>query len=130
MLRPVPSSVREARRYVRNELAGAGFDAATYNAELLVSELVTNVILHARTPARVTVEARGDVVRIGVADDSTVPPTRRRRSATSGTGRGLLLVDRLATRWGVDADTTGKVVWFELPRRPDDGDGWGDLQEA
>jgi signal transduction histidine kinase len=129
-LRPEPSSVRDARRYVAAELSAAGFDGAVMSAELLVSELVTNAILHARTPIHVTVDTRGDTARIGVADESALSPRVRSHSVDSGTGRGLLLVERLASAWGVESENSGKVVWFELPRYPADADLWGDIQEA
>jgi anti-sigma regulatory factor (Ser/Thr protein kinase) len=130
-LGPQPASVREARRYVGAQLADAGFDGATFVAELLVSELVTNALLHARTTMQVSVEPQGDLVRIAVADGSALVPQRRAHSVESGTGRGLLLVEKMASRWGVDSSDAGKVVWFELPRHPEaDIDLWGDLQQA
>ena len=131
-LRPEPSSVRQARRYVSDAVTAAGFDGATMAAELLVSELVTNAVLHARTPLRVSVEARGEFVRVGVFDESPRHPLRRRHGPESGTGRGLLLVERMAARWGVDVASAGKVVWFELSREPDDDmvGGWEDAWEA
>lgn len=130
-LRPEPTSVRAARRYVGTQLASAGFDAAAFVAELLVSELVTNAVLHARTPMWVAVEPRGEHVRISVVDESSLVPQPRSHSAESGTGRGLMLVERLATRWGVEPREPGKAVWFELPRVPtDESELWGDILEA
>ena len=83
---------------------------------LLVSEVVTNAILHARTTVSLTVESDGEMVHIEVRDGSPVPPRIHSFATTSATGRGLRLLDRLAKRWGVDADpaTGGKVVWFEV----------------
>lgn len=121
--------MREARRYVDDELTAAGFEDAVMPAQLLVSELVTNAILHARTPLRVSIEQRGDLVRVNVADESGLRPRTRAHSIDSGTGRGLVLVERMATRWGVEPDDSGKVVWFELPRHPAD-DVWEDLEGA
>lgn len=130
-LRPEPSSVRQARRYVSETLTAIGFDDAGPTAELLVSELVTNAILHARSPLNVSVETRGELVRVAVADDSPRSPQRRRHSLDSGTGRGLLLVERMAERWGVDVGSAGKVVWFELSREPAEPvGGWEDAWEA
>jgi anti-sigma regulatory factor (Ser/Thr protein kinase) len=86
--------------------------------ELLVSELVTNVVLHARSTARVTVEHFGDRVRVTVADGSSMPPRLRDYGPEAVTGRGVFLVDRLAQDWGVDiaeGDDDGKRVWFECP---------------
>lgn len=117
-LRPEPASVRDARRFVCDRLNAIGFADAVLVGELLVSELVTNAVLHARTDIQVEVDPRGDVVRIGVSDRSLRGVRPRAHSIESGTGRGLLLVDRMAQRWGVDLHDDGKVVWFELPREP------------
>jgi signal transduction histidine kinase len=95
---------------------------------------VTNAVLHARTALHVGVEVRGGHVRVTVADDNPRAPMRRRHSVDSGTGRGLVLVDRMAAAWGVDPLDRGKVVWFELPREPvevaPDLDAWDDAWEA
>lgn len=127
-LRAEPTSVRAARRFVCERLVALGHDDVTPVAELLVSELVTNAVLHARTDISVSVADAGDRVRVGVRDESPHRPRRRRHSIDSGTGRGLLLLEQMAAAWGVDPDGPGKVVWFELPR--DEGeldlDAWED----
>src|SRR5206468_2951238 len=91
---------------------------ASIAAELLVSELVTNAVLHARTDLTVAVERRGENVRVSVSDGSARQPRLRHHSVEAGTGRGLLLVERMARRWGVEPAGTGKVVWFEVSRDP------------
>jgi anti-sigma regulatory factor (Ser/Thr protein kinase) len=113
-LPPTTDSVPVARRFVRSRLANGSADVDTVT--LLVSEVVTNAILHARTTVTLTVESDGEMVRIAVRDGSPVRPRIHSFAATSATGRGLRLLDRLAKRWGVDADpaTGGKVVWFEV----------------
>lgn len=85
------------------------------DAKLLVSELVTNAIRHARSPVQVTVRDHGGRLRVEVADES-VRPLVYREGLQEG-GRGLLLLDALADRWGVDHHSHGKTVWFELARR-------------
>jgi len=75
---------------------------------------VANAVLHARTPIRVVVRRRGELVRVEVQDGELRAPTRKHYSALSTTGRGLYLVERLAAEWGVDARAGGKSVWFEL----------------
>jgi len=92
-------------------------DDAINDAELLVSELVTNAVLHARSETRVTIEHAGATVRISVHDTSPTQPRLRELGPESVTGRGLLLVDRIARRWGVDSDGDGKSVWFEVDGR-------------
>lgn len=133
-LRPEPSSARQARRYVAERLVVLGYPEAAPAAELLVTELVTNAVLHARTPVQVSVEPRGPMVRVGVADNSPRPPRRRKHSVDSGTGRGLVLVERMSDSWGVEQRGGGKVVWFELCREPVEAtvdlDAWDDAWEV
>jgi len=118
------SSVGKARRLLRQELAALGaadLDNSGFVAPdlvdaagLLVSELVTNAVMHARTDVTLHVTVRRGVLRIEVTDGSPVVPTPRRASGLAGTGRGLQLVDRLSDRWGVDKARKGKTIWFEL----------------
>ena len=68
--------------------------------ELLVSELVTNAVLHARSAARLTIEHFGDRIRVTVSDSSSVPPRLRDYGPEAATGRGVFLVDRLARGLG------------------------------
>jgi anti-sigma regulatory factor (Ser/Thr protein kinase) len=84
------------------------------DAVLLVSELVTNALLHARSAPTVELSRDGDRVRIGVRDDSPVVPRRRRYANDAATGRGIALVEQLATDWGSERVGDGKRVWFEL----------------
>jgi len=87
---------------------------------LLTSEVVTNAVLHAGTPAEVTVRADGAGVRVEVADGATAPPVRRLGySRTATTGRGCLLLDGMATRWGWTPLAAGKVTWFVVEPEPD-----------
>jgi len=126
-LPPTTDSVPVARRFVRARLLDGATDIDT--ATLLVSEVVTNAILHARTTVTLTVEVIDDVVRIAVRDGSPVQPRIHSFPATSATGRGLRLLDRLAKRWGVYADpvTGGKVVWFEVGEPSETA--WGVVSE-
>ncbi len=116
---PTADSVRLARGFVTRQLSAAGLDSAAFAATLLVSELVTNAVLHARTELRVEVDADSELVRIAVQDASPLPVLRRRHSLESGTGRGLLLVEQMARAWGVDQRRGGKAVWFEITGEPD-----------
>lgn len=109
-----PASAGMARRFVEVVLTDAGLSHLTYTATLLVSELVANAVLHTKTPVQVVVRATGDRARIEVHDGSPQLPARKHYSAMSGTGRGLLLVERMAARWGAEQTASGKVVWFEL----------------
>lgn len=82
---------------------------------LLVSELVTNAVLHARCDFEVHVESGHHLVRIEVSDGSTLTPTIREHDDDAMTGRGLALVEQLASSWGVTRHDGGKTVWFEVP---------------
>lgn len=113
-LPPDHVAASKARRFVSETLRTWGFDEAISDAELLVSELVTNAVLHARSATRVTLERKGRTLRISVYDDSPVQPRPRDYGPEAVTGRGLLLVQRIAKSWGVDLDGAGKSVWFEL----------------
>ncbi|MFH8515465.1 ATP-binding protein [Streptomyces gelaticus] len=84
-------------------------------AELLLSELVTNALIHTRHGAVVTVSMATARLRVEVRDFMSGLPLSYVPNADDGThGRGLLLVRSLADAWGVSAHALGKVVWFEL----------------
>ncbi|HEU0132739.1 MAG TPA: ATP-binding protein [Mycobacteriales bacterium] len=114
-LQPEPSSAGEARHFVQTQLRDRVGDDVTEVAVLLTSELVTNVIVHARTPLRLDVDVEADGLRVAVADDAPRSPTLRQAHAARLTGRGMTLVDMLAAQWGVEPTPPGKTVWFELP---------------
>lgn len=109
------TSPSRARRFALATLASWGLDDGE-DAVLVVSELVTNGVLHARTSMTVRlVDLGGDGVRVEVADGSTVAPRERRFGPESGTGRGLRLLGRLCAEWGVDMRGGGKTVWCRVP---------------
>ena len=106
-----PRSARHARRFVTEAAADS---PRLEVAALLVSELVTNAILHAGTDIRVAVDRRAGRLRVEVADESAAAVVTRRFSQEATTGRGLGLVETLADSWGTVPRGRGKVVWFEL----------------
>ena len=116
VLPPERSAASRARHFTRAALARLDVPSAVIDdAELLVSELVTNAVLHARSSSRVEINRENGRVRVTVRDESAEQPRLRNGGADATTGRGLLLVDRLAHSWGVDrSGISGKVVWFEL----------------
>ena len=113
-LDPVPGSAAAARRFVAETLGGWGCDMLVETGRLLVSELVTNAILHARTAMTLVVRLRRTGVRVEVHDTSDGAPVLRDYGDDAMTGRGLALVDELAGSWGVERHGGGKAVWFEL----------------
>lgn len=129
-----PESVGLARRLVADLLDAAVDDDEertdlVETVTLLVSETVTNAVLHAGTDIDVSCEVHRRGVRVEVADQSPVVPGIRRYELDAMTGRGLGMVDLIASSWGVRSEPDGKTVWFEVaapsaaappsePRRP------------
>ena len=115
---PAADSVRRVRTLARAVLDGAGVARDTVEtALLLLSELVTNAVLHARTDVEVRMSVSGDV-RMSVHDDGPGVPAHRAHPVDSMTGRGLQIVEMLADDFGVDATSDrGKTVWFALAGR-------------
>jgi anti-sigma regulatory factor (Ser/Thr protein kinase) len=114
-LLPITDSVPAARRYVSDMMRDSDTVADIDTARLLVTEIVTNAVLHALTPMTLSVEVSADVVRIEVGDGSELPPQLRAFSPIAAAGRGLRLLESLAVRWGVRPEPSGgKVVWFEV----------------
>lgn len=109
------SSVRAARQFVTAQLSDAGFGDASFTASLLVSELITNAVLHAGTEIRLVIDGLGDHLRVAVHDGSDRMIRRRRHSVEATTGRGLMLLEQMASGWGVEPVDRGKAVWFTLP---------------
>jgi len=112
---PMTENVVEARRLLRS-LPPLIAPATIADLEVIVSELASNAITHARTPFEVRVRT-GDTVRIEVIDGSPMPPEMRRPSYADPSGRGLLIVDAYSDDWGYDLLPGGKVVWAQLSRR-------------
>ncbi|MFJ9349542.1 ATP-binding protein [Streptomyces sp. NPDC101237] len=132
-----PGSPAQARRLVRARLTGWSVCADTCDTALLViSELVTNAIVHTAT-SRVVCEVRDQdgTVRIAVQDEGCAPdePHPSPQRPEEEHGRGLLLVEALCKAWGAQEHGSGLLVWAELPHRtavpdsaePRDDLGWG-----
>lgn len=112
---PSRTASREARRFVTRSLAQWGDVDSAEDAKLIVTELVTNSILHARSGFTVKVQRRRDrTVRLEVRDCDTRLPRATLDPSDAPSGRGLALVDRIADRWGCDLLDGGKSVWAEL----------------
>jgi GAF domain-containing protein/anti-sigma regulatory factor (Ser/Thr protein kinase) len=107
-------AVPKARHWVAAALAESGLGGVVADAELAVSELVTNALLHGAPPVSVHVDVREGSVRVEVADGSRHAPVRAIARQDAMTGRGLSLVAALARDWGVEQRPHGKAVWAEL----------------
>jgi anti-sigma regulatory factor (Ser/Thr protein kinase) len=112
---------RAVRIAVRDALAGSQLDAALDVAELLVDELVSNVVRHVGSPGQVRIVRRPSSIRFEIDDASTDLPVRRDPDPWADHGRGIVLVESLASAWGVDVRERGKTVWFELETEVSEG---------
>ena len=117
------AAVPAARHLVRTHLRSTGHAALVDNAELIVSELVGNVVLHVGGSVEVAVEVADDEVLLSVTDDSPLSPHLRVFSRTSSTGRGMRLVHSLSAEHGVRPHGDGKTIWVRLtPSSSERGD--------
>lgn len=124
-LAPDAAHVGRARRFAVAAAAALGADDEAQDAvRSLVSELVTNVVLHAGTDTVLRVRDGGDAVVVEVVDGSPVRAVQRRVTGASTTGRGLRLLQALAAHSEVrpadDVAPGGKVVLFAVCKRTDD----------
>lgn len=109
-------SARTARRFVADVLERWSFDELQDSVALLVSELVTNAVVHARSEVEVAVHLRPERVRIEVIDRAQDHVLRRAARDDESSGRGMALIEALAIAWGIDFQLAGKSVWFEMQR--------------
>lgn len=116
---PPVDAPRAARRVVQGCCAQAvSGPECTEHALLLTSEIVTNALVHGSGTVRVGCAADALTVRVEVTDDNRLRPSVRPAGEHDEGGRGMFLVDALASSWGVADTPTGKVVWFEVPAQP------------
>jgi serine phosphatase RsbU (regulator of sigma subunit)/anti-sigma regulatory factor (Ser/Thr protein kinase) len=106
-----------ARRFLTRRLREWGVDQeVTETAQLCVSELVTNAVIHACTPSQVTLRLDDERLLVAVRDQGARSTVRARvdDELTQSTGRGLTIVDVLAASWSAERGMDGTTVWFEL----------------
>jgi anti-sigma regulatory factor (Ser/Thr protein kinase) len=111
------SAAPQARRHIADACAGLP-EETVYTARLLVTELVSNAVLHGRGTVMLSVAADSSGVRVEVHDESPQPPVILPRPPLAEHGAGLRLVSALAGSWGTDPlgeGRSGKRVWFTLP---------------
>ncbi|MFI8520649.1 SpoIIE family protein phosphatase [Streptomyces sp. NPDC085481] len=112
-----PQGLSDARAAVGQALVDWGMPELADDAELLTGELLVNVLLHTEGGAVLTLEVLPEPVRrvrLSVQDRSSAWPRRRTPGEAATSGRGLLLMDALASRWGVEPRGEGKAVWCEI----------------
>lgn len=106
------SSLGKGRRFVADKLRLWGVEEERVEPVMLVAnELIANAIVHARSAPLVRLEQSGSALLLRVSDGSPDLPVARPVTLDRHGGRGLLLVEALADRWGIDANSSGKTVW-------------------
>jgi anti-sigma regulatory factor (Ser/Thr protein kinase) len=105
-----PSTAREQLRWFARNLRAATVD----DAVLMVSELVSNAVAHGQPEVTLRLRLRPDRLTVAVADRGEAPLTCATPRLQQASGRGLVIVDALATRWGVSQGRFDKQVWFDL----------------
>jgi anti-sigma regulatory factor (Ser/Thr protein kinase) len=131
VLDPDPRSVQEARRWVGSACRRLGREDLQECAELGISELVTNALLHADAPITVRLRGTQEHPRVEVSDGSAQLPLLTRHDPEGDelddlmatVGRGLDIVAMCAVAWGATVESTGKCVWFEPAKVPHAGLG-------
>ncbi|MEO6627558.1 MAG: ATP-binding protein [Aquihabitans sp.] len=115
-LAPTAASAGKARRWTAEHAARAGVGEVSDTLGLLVSELVSNVVLHAHTPCDLSISRLGTRLRVELRDGSPRLPKRvGQPDPFALSGRGMFLVDALSDAHGAEPlDGGGKMVWFEL----------------
>lgn len=113
-LLPAPGSAHEARQVVNDRLVALERPELIVDVAVVVTELVVNAVIHARTEIDLTVQPAGAGVRVEVSDGSCVVPRWTPAALSATSGRGLIMVQRLASSWGVDSHDGGKTVWAQI----------------
>lgn len=112
-----PASLASARRFTESCLGKWKLSHLTDTLNLLVTELVTNAVVHGGTEADLKLLLDSARLRVEVRDGSSAQPKLKNYSTTATTGRGMQIVDALADRWGTRQEEHGKVVWLEFDVR-------------
>jgi anti-sigma regulatory factor (Ser/Thr protein kinase) len=114
-----PHAAQTARDFVGsqlNHILGSSPRAdVTDDARLIASELVTNAVTAGSSSVRVVLEVHRNAITLEILDDAPGTPLLRRPDPAASSGRGLLLVDELASAWGANPAAGGKTVWAILP---------------
>ena len=104
-----------ARRFVRSALESVEADSRVIEtAELLTTELVTNAVVHVGSKSQLFLRVTRGTVRVEVTDPDDRLPSMAAPNVDDVGGRGLVIVNGLASAWGVERTDIGKTVWFEL----------------
>lgn len=113
---------RSARSFLRGALETWALDGLGEVTELLTSEVVSNVVRHVGSAVVLRAIRDDDWIRVEVDDTSDALPVIEHPRPLDLGGRGMVLVDTLADRWGADLHPGGKTVWFEIDARRASGE--------
>ena len=111
-------SPAQARTFVRETLKDWGYMEVEPEVSLAVTELVTNALVHADSPSSLSLSDLEGSVRIVVHDNEPQLPHVVHAEDGDTHGRGLAMIDALATCWGVEMDERGKIVWLDISDGP------------
>ncbi|MFU0243465.1 ATP-binding protein, partial [Streptomyces scabiei] len=124
-----PARIATARQHLRDLLHDWPVEEQRDAAVLLLSEMLTNVLVHTDTDALLVAEVAGEPgerrIRVEVTDNGDDLPHKRRPGEMASSGRGLMLVELLADAWGVAPRGEGKSIWYELYESPGPDEGPG-----
>ena len=111
-----PATPRAARRFMDEILERWACRPAVDTLHLVLSEVVSNAVVHARSAPEIAVRLLDGFIRVEVADDSSVLPQAREADESAISGRGIGIIESETARWGVEPRRGGgKVVWFDIP---------------
>jgi hypothetical protein len=113
---PAPDGPRRARRFVTEVLRERGDTDLIEDATMIVSEMATNAVVHARSRFQVAVHFQRGTVTLSVSDTSPALPAARRPAPSDANCHGLQVVGALARDWGYSPARAGKSAWAELAR--------------
>jgi anti-sigma regulatory factor (Ser/Thr protein kinase) len=120
-----PERIAVARQHLRDLLHDWPDEEQRDAAVLLLSEVLTNVLVHTDANALLVAEVSGNPgerhIRVEVTDSGDDLPHKRRPGEMASSGRGLMLIELLSDAWGVAPRGEGKSIWFEFYESPDDG---------
>lgn len=115
-LAPDTAAPAKARVWLRDRLTEWDLDKQADDLQLVVSELVTNAVLHARSTVEIAISVGEGIIELSVADaDNRLPVIRSASEVWDEGGRGLTLVSALSDDWGVAHRCHGKHIWVRMP---------------
>ncbi len=108
------SALSATRHFVASTLESWNLHHHVEDASMVVSELATNAVIHAHSAFTVSLSFDGGTLRVSVRDSSQVVPVVQSPIPTTVSGRGLILVTSIATRWGTELVDDGKLIWADI----------------